>query len=186
MPSRGAGACDAVKDGQSCYCPSRTDVYLEGCTPMVTSNPFRRDSSNETLVPSSPGRDVMFVVGNGLAMDLADRCPRLNRDWNTQRPLSWRIILPDSKKELLALFPLAKAVIERMRHAQPNLSDFGLFDAAIQELRPQREALGRALASTEHWGFDLTSFRATQDYIRLTAELRHFIAMSYSHYQWGS
>ena len=156
----------------------------EGCTPMVTSNPFRRDSSNETLVPSSPGRDVMFVVGNGLAMDLADRCPRLNRDWNTQRPLSWRIILPDSKKELLALFPLAKAVIERMRHAQPNLSDFGLFDAAIQELGPQREALGRALASTEHWGFDLTSFRATQDYIRLTAELRHFIAMSYSHYQW--
>ena len=110
----------------------------------------------------------MFVVGNGLAMDLADRCPRLNRDWNTQRPLSWRIS-PDSKKQLLALFPLAKAVIERMRLAQPNLSDFGLFDAAIQELRPQREALGRAIASTEYREFDLTSFRATQDYIRLTA-----------------
>jgi hypothetical protein len=104
--------------------------------------------------------DVLLVVGNGLAMDLAGHFPGL-RKWNTQRPLSWRIPAPGRQGvPLLDVFPRAKyRIAEAQAPCGATATDFDVFDAALKAA-----ALG-------------------SDPIKELVEIRHFVTMSYAAYQ---
>lgn len=117
---------------------------------LASSLPHTRRVVNE---------EVLVVVGNGLSIDLRQRFPRL-REWDTQRPLSWRVDAPDRRQTpLIDLLPRAQRHIADARSVDPTLTDFEVFDAALRAVKP------------------------TSDFIQTVVELRHLVALSFAEYQ---
>ncbi len=107
---------------------------------------------------------IGLIVGNGLPIDLRGFLSPSLKEWDPQHPLDWQLWTPEKPDTplLKSLKRFAKAV-EEIKQMEGGLSDFDIFDRILQRLtRPSDSDFERAA---------------------LEAEVRHFLAIAYSHFQ---
>lgn len=111
---------------------------------------------------------VGLVAGNGLCIDLRRfLCPSLER-WDTQKPLDWRLLTPGKQDtSLFKSLPRFAKAIEKTKQEEKKLSDFDIFDR-----------ISRHLARNSPLNFEEAFEKAA-----LEEEMRHFLAIAYSHFQ---
>lgn len=107
---------------------------------------------------------IGFVVGNGLPIDLRGFLSPSLKEWDPQHPLDWQLWTPGKPDTplLKSLQRFAKAA-EEIKQMEGGLSDFDIFDRILQRL-----------TRTSDPDFERAA---------LEAEVRHFLAISYSHFQ---
>lgn len=106
------------------------------------------------------GRDTILVAGNGLALDLFYNLSDF-KSWNPSTPLQWNIRNPFTENELLLeALPHAHDRVKRVLRSSPDAHDFEVFRQALD-------------------GYDVHDDLT----LRTAVELRHFLAIAYSHYQ---
>ncbi len=107
---------------------------------------------------------ILFIIGNGLSIDLRDYTfPRLEK-WDTSRPLQWDLYTPDNLTvPWLQSLPKFNEIIPLLRKVEPDITDFEIFKKSIQ------------FAKDNAWSCSDISF--------LKAEMQHFLAIAYSYFQ---
>jgi hypothetical protein len=103
---------------------------------------------------------VLFVVGNGLAIDLHEKQLSVE-SWNPSQPLAWDVPNPCAPaRQLMEDLPAAAAAIARVRAKSEaaHLTDFAIFDQ-----------IPDVVASSER--------------IKAYCELHHYLGLAYSAYQ---
>lgn len=115
-------------------------------------------------------RDVLLVVGNGLAINLAHHFPRRLSRWDTSAPTAWDLRSPGRPdRTLLDVMPTLASHVRDIRAARPGASDFDVFETVLAETTVAALPLRGTAESIEVW--------------RPVIELRHFLALAYSRYQ---
>jgi hypothetical protein len=107
---------------------------------------------------------IMMIVGNGLSIGLRNWVTPQLEKWNPQLPLQWDLCTPGKPQvNLIQSLPQFYEVISSLRQKEPNLSNFDIFKRSLQ----------------------LTNCGSSQSFNQamLEAEMRHFLAIAYSHFQ---
>jgi len=107
---------------------------------------------------------IGLIVGNGLPIDLRGFLSPSLEVWDPQHPLDWQLWTPGKRDtHLLKSLPGFAKAIEEIKQMEGGFSDFDIFDRILQRLtRTPDPDFERAL---------------------LEAEVRHFLAIAYSHFQ---
>lgn len=120
----------------------------------------------------------MLIVGNGLAMSLADLAPRLRRKWDTRHPLSWTVkVKRQGGLDLLDLIPIAKSAIADRKHANPHITDFEAL-RLIGELIT--DSIGRHVRTLHPTKSEQIEFEGVN---KLSHDIRVLLSLLFSEYQ---
>lgn len=106
---------------------------------------------------------IGLVIGNGFSLSLQQSlAPQLDK-WHPSHPLSWCLTTPGrSDTPLLISLPrFAKAITETKR-TYPHITDFQVFDQILHRINEDS---------------------INNHHLILKAEMRHFLAIAYSHFQ---
>jgi hypothetical protein len=102
-------------------------------------------------------RRLALIAGNGLTIDLRQFLSPSLENWDPQSPLHWRLAFPGTRQDsLLARLPHFYRVVSELRSRQTHLSDFDIFDLALD---------------------------GSSDTGQLAGEMRNFLALAYSTFQ---
>lgn len=109
-------------------------------------------------VPNLPR--TILVVGNGLTLSFLNHAGESMAAWDTRSPLDWDITI-DTGQSLRECFPAFYSHVDELRISHPDWPDFAIIDEIARVNNP------------------VADYRSG---LRDT-ELRHFLALAYSHFQ---